>query len=251
MPIWQLETSSPELTRRPDPPGANEELRRMNAAKLLRRSAPDQGADRRLKHSKQDRTDHKGINMIVHGATGTSATGTRLTRTAATRTSPAGTPAAGTPAARNSGTWTSERVAQLKSCIGAGLSCSQIAVEIGVTRNSVIGKMNRLGLSRPRNVLGRQPEPKRDAWRPRILTQHRILMKLPPEPPAEETFIPSGHGCSLLELSPGKCRWPISEQRAEEFLFCGNNQVEGLSYCVGHARMAYKSVARVRSTARP
>ena len=30
-------------------------------------------------------------------------------------------------------TWTSERVEQLKSCFNAGLSCSQIAHEIGVT----------------------------------------------------------------------------------------------------------------------
>jgi GcrA cell cycle regulator len=212
----------------------------MNAGKPLRRPEPDRPADRRLKHSNEDPTHHKGSNMIAHPATATSATGTSAARPSV---------------ARPSATWTSERVEQLKGCINAGLSCSQIAAEIGVTRNAVIGKLNRLGLSRPKDVLGKKPQPKRDAWRPRnvtrILTQHRILMKLPPEPAAEETFVPSGHGCSLLELSPGKCRWPISEQRAEEFLFCGNNQVEGLSYCVGHARMAYKSVARVRSTARP
>jgi GcrA cell cycle regulator len=153
-------------------------------------------------------------------------------------------------------TWTSERVEQLKDCIGAGLSCSQIAAEIGVTRNAVIGKMNRLGLSRPKNVLAREPEPKRAAWRTRnvtrLFTQHRILIELPPEPQAraEATSIHNGRGCSLLELSPGKCRWPISEPGAGDFCFCGNEQVEGLPYCVGHARIAYKSSARARSSAR-
>lgn len=149
-------------------------------------------------------------------------------------------------------TWTSERVEQLKGCIGAGLSCSQIAAEIGVTRNAVIGKMNRLGLSRPKEVLAKGTQQKRDAWRPRMLSQLQILMRLPPEPlaRAEPTSIHNGGGCSLLELTPGKCRWPISEPGRETFCFCGNQQVEGLPYCVGHARIAYKSAARGRSGAR-
>jgi GcrA cell cycle regulator len=149
-------------------------------------------------------------------------------------------------------TWTSERVEQLKGCFGAGLSCSQIAAEIGVTRNAVIGKMNRLGLSRPKHVRPKEPAQKRAAWRPRALTRLQILLQPPPEPlaRAEPTLLHDGRGCSLLELSPGKCRWPISEPGAEHFCFCGNQQVDGLPYCVGHARMAYKSAARPRSSAR-
>jgi len=200
----------------------------------VRRPEPDRPADRRLKHSNEDPTHHKGSNMIAHPATATSATGTS--------------------AARPSATWTSERVEQLKGCINAGLSCSQIAAEIGVTRNAVIGKLNRLGLSRPRTCSARATaKARRLAPQKRHANSHAASdsHEASPRASGRETFIPSGHGCSLLELSPGKCRWPISEQRAEEFLFCGNNQVEGLSYCVGHARMAYKSVARVRSTARP
>jgi len=37
-------------------------------------------------------------------------------------------------------TWTTERIALLKDRIDAGLSCGQIAREIGVSRNAVIGK---------------------------------------------------------------------------------------------------------------
>jgi GcrA cell cycle regulator len=153
-------------------------------------------------------------------------------------------------------TWTSERVEELKAHIGAGLSCSQIAARIGVSRNAVIGKMNRLGLSRPRDTLAKDPEAKRNAWRgrsgasniTRIFSQHRILVELPPEPPegAEVVSIHAGRGCSLLELSPGDCRWPVSETDAPDYCFCGNPQVEGLPYCVGHARLAYKSVTGTR-----
>ena len=60
-------------------------------------------------------------------------------------------------------TWSSERIELLKRCFHAGLSCSQIAREIGVTRNAVIGKMNRLGLSRPKDVVARQLEQRHNA----------------------------------------------------------------------------------------
>ncbi len=63
----------------------------------------------------------------------------------------------------NRATWTSERMELLERCFHAGLSCGQIAREIGVTRNAVIGKINRLGLSRPKDVIGRQLERRRTA----------------------------------------------------------------------------------------
>jgi GcrA cell cycle regulator len=150
-------------------------------------------------------------------------------------------------------TWTAERVEQLKVCIRAGLSCSRIAAEIGVSRNAVIGKMNRLGLSRPKKAPAREPEPK-GTWRAgtggnnvtRIFSQHRILLRLPaaPQGRSEVISLHDGRGCSLLELGPGNCRWPISEPGARDFCFCGSTQVEGLPYCLGHARIAYKSGAR-------
>ena len=45
-------------------------------------------------------------------------------------------------------TWSDDRVEQLKKLWESGLSASQIAAELGnVTRNAVIGKVHRLGLS--------------------------------------------------------------------------------------------------------
>ena len=51
-------------------------------------------------------------------------------------------------------TWTPHRVEQLKRLFDEGLTCSQIAREIDVTRNAVIGKLSRLGLNRPANDAG-------------------------------------------------------------------------------------------------
>jgi hypothetical protein len=52
-----------------------------------------------------------------------------------------------TPSAIPNVTWTPERIAQLRSCVEAGMTCSEIGIAIGVTRNAVIGKIHRLGLS--------------------------------------------------------------------------------------------------------
>src|ERR1700751_5457955 len=59
-------------------------------------------------------------------------------------------------------TWTDERVETLKKLWTDGLSASQIAAELGgITRNAVIGKVHRLGLS------GRAKSPSSSAPRPR------------------------------------------------------------------------------------
>jgi GcrA cell cycle regulator len=163
-------------------------------------------------------------------------------------------------------TWTSERIELLKRGFHGGLSCGQIARQIGVTRNAVIGKMNRLGLSRPKDVIGSDLEQRHAArlahpktartWRPKrprlnIFAQHEMLMAAfpRPQPRAEDIPISNGRGCTLFELSQMKCRWPISNPGAEDFCFCGNEPLKGLPYCLGHARIAYRSVGRQRSKA--
>ena len=158
-------------------------------------------------------------------------------------------------------TWNAERVDALKRCFAAGLSCGQIAREIGVTRNAVIGKMNRLGLTRPKDVLVRRlsrerlprpPRPMRTIWsrerRASVAAQQQMLLAAFDEPsPCAEVPILNGRGCTLLELGRQECRWPISAPGADDFSFCGNAPVKGLPYCVGHARMAYRPAGRVRS----
>ena len=140
-------------------------------------------------------------------------------------------------------TWTAERVAQLKSGVNAGLSCAQIANEIGVSRNAVIGKINRLGLSRGRSPAA--PRPCRGVLirRPQVLNQRLKLKALFASTPIAEDVI-STAPCSLLNLAPRNCRWPVGGVGAVDFTFCGNATVDGMSYCTGHARMAYRGSER-------
>ncbi len=142
-------------------------------------------------------------------------------------------------------TWTTDRVEALKVHFQAGLSCREIANEIGVSRNAVIGKISRLNLVRDKDGMQRPAKkPHASAPRPRGAQRLRqILLKSFPaaaEPEAPEAPIHNGHTCSLFELSKETCRWPISSPGQADFCFCGNTPIEGMPYCAGHSRMAYK-----------
>ncbi len=153
----------------------------------------------------------------------------------------------------NKPTWTDERVELLKRRFEAGLSCRQIADDIGVSRNAVIGKLSRLNLTREKARDARRPAPKaaakghRPGTVPRLRCQMRLALYAEPQPAADDEPIHNGHCCSLLELSDARCRWPISTPGAEDFCFCGNTPVEGLPYCAGHTRLAYRPGYRPRS----
>jgi GcrA cell cycle regulator len=146
-------------------------------------------------------------------------------------------------------TWTPERVELLKIRFAAGLSCREIANDLGVSRNAVIGKISRLDLTRenePRRT-ARKDDAKRRRTRSVPRLQYQLLRKLydEAEPAADPGTISSEHPCSLLELSEHKCRWPISTPGTDDFCFCGNRPLDGLPYCVGHTRLAYRPRQRV------
>ena len=154
------------------------------------------------------------------------------------------------------GTWTTERIRELKHHFEAGLTCREIAAEIGVSRNAVIGKISRLALAREnggdmRRVLhatsvgnsGARPSP---AARPAPKLRRRILRAIQnaPQSTVVEDATGTEHSCTLFELDKERCRWPISTPGAADFCFCGSKPVEGLPYCAGHSRMAYRVASR-------
>ena len=165
-------------------------------------------------------------------------------------------PIAATPKsiAISSSTWTAQRIEQLRSCVAAGMTCSEIAAEIGVTRNAVIGKIHRLGLSsgRPAGAPARASTscPPR-ARHPRVPTQRRLLRLAYAqaslgEQATSNVSVASAHPRSLVEIAERQCRWPIGDPATTDFVFCGNDAIMGFTYCLGHARMAYRAPASRR-----
>jgi GcrA cell cycle regulator len=147
-------------------------------------------------------------------------------------------------------TWTTERLELLQQHFEAGLSCREIAAHIGVSRNAVIGKLTRLGLTR--GPAGAEQHlratTKERAPRSSPRAQYRMLQVVYEngQPAAADAPIASANPCSLLELSKERCRWPISTPGEEGICFCGNTPLKGLPYCPGHTRLAYKPGSRQR-----
>ncbi|MGH6957667.1 MAG: GcrA family cell cycle regulator [Caulobacteraceae bacterium] len=143
--------------------------------------------------------------------------------------------------------WTDERVETLKKLWLDGLSASQIAKQLGgVTRNAVIGKVHRLGLSgraapsHPSRPAFKAPRPPRPisppAPRPRAIEPraHHI--------PAQRTvpFVDLPGTATVLTLGAHMCKWPIGDPTSQDFTFCGRRAGEDGPYCIDHARMAYQ-----------
>jgi GcrA cell cycle regulator len=153
-----------------------------------------------------------------------------------------------TPLLTSNVTWTDERIERLKSHFAAGLTCREIAADIGVSRNAVIGKLSRLNLTR-----GPKREERRiEARAARGLNalarlQQEMLVEIYAEAGDMAPLgIDEANRCSLLELDENRCRWPISTPGAEDFCFCGNSAPDGQPYCAGHSRLAYRPASQAR-----
>ncbi len=141
--------------------------------------------------------------------------------------------------------WTDDRVAVLKKLWLEGLSASQIAKQLGgVTRNAVIGKVHRLGLSgraapsQPARAVLRTPRPPRAPSQPTVRREPSAIAHHPrPEP--QRLYVPEEPGmATVLTLGAHMCKWPIGDPSSDEFTFCGR-RAEG-AYCVEHSRVAFQ-----------
>jgi len=150
------------------------------------------------------------------------------------------------------GAWTDDRVTKLKSLWESGLSCAQIAAELGqTTRNAVIGKVQRLGLSgRIKNAGPKKQRIERAyAHRPRqVKPKPSLAAKLAADP---EVVLPefAGPGIPLIDLNESNCHWPKGDWADITTVFCGGRALTGLPYCAAHSRLAYDVPRTRRRTA--
>jgi hypothetical protein len=134
--------------------------------------------------------------------------------------------------------WNDERVELLKKLWTDGLSASQIAGELGgVTRNAVIGKVHRLGLS------GRAKAPSVSAPRVR---------KAVPRAPARPVSMPQMRGNTALAAMPMTETYIVAEMRpmAEVVVpigFCLLRRRLQLRHTVLHTPFSHCLSARCRA----
>lgn len=137
--------------------------------------------------------------------------------------------------------WNEERVDLLKKLWSEGLSCSVMAKQLGgVTRNAVIGKVHRLGLSG--RVTTQRMEYRKRARAKKIRTDGRVFAPtfarepLPPEPSRPKKLF------TLDSLTDSQCRFPYGDPKTVEFGFCGCEKMPGSSYCPGHHGKVWQGV---------
>jgi len=186
--------------------------------------------------------------------------------------------------------WTEDRVEKLTKMWGEGQSASQIAKELGgVTRNAVIGKVHRLGLSNRTGGGGAKSESKAKAApaadakaRPKSkpADQPAAAATAPeprPTPPARKQIIPAGQPLppqpsaneispealakvnevekkakklSLMELTERTCKWPVGDPATNDFWFCGLPAQQGKPYCEAHVGVAFQPMSSRRDRRR-
>ena len=153
--------------------------------------------------------------------------------------------------------WTEERVEVLKKLWAEGHSASQIAKQLGgVTRNAVIGKVHRLGLSgraTPSRPVKRPPRLARP--KPRTMPE-TIAAEAKPEATVEDAPLRSseksalvsalapapvadGEAATILTIRDSMCKWPIGDPADPQFAFCGRRSASG-PYCAEHAKVAFQ-----------
>ncbi|MEL6218636.1 MAG: GcrA family cell cycle regulator [Pseudomonadota bacterium] len=184
-------------------------------------------------------------------------------------------------------TWTDERVEKLKEFWAEGMSASQIAKQLGgVTRNAVIGKVHRLGLSHRGNsaeTTRAAEEPAAEVVAERVAEPvaepaaaapaAEVRTAPPPEPvrtpPAvRDPTLPRAPGLptpeeeqaritlaeiekiarklDLLELTERTCKWPIGDPAEDNFYFCGLPSLPGKPYCEHHVAIAFQPMSNRR-----
>lgn len=148
--------------------------------------------------------------------------------------------------------WTDDRVDTLRKLWTEGLSASQIAAELGgVTRNAVIGKVHRLGLSgraKGTNNSGGGRAKKAAAQGTFTKASRKAAGAGPKKAtattvrpaPVVDVPEPKPMMLTLLQVTEHTCKYPIGDPQEESFGFCGAKSRDGSPYCEYHCKLTYQ-----------
>lgn len=174
--------------------------------------------------------------------------------------------------------WTDEMVEDLRKMWHEGLTTGEIGKRLGVSKNSIVGKVHRLGLSGRPSPIKKKNEPakeKNETPKEAAKKEEKNAKKAKPEKnikedntskPEIETKVsevevketrieiirnstkvehPKQHNKVMLtDLDNHTCRWPIGDPKDENFHFCGKKIKIGQTYCEEHANIAYVKASK-------
>lgn len=175
--------------------------------------------------------------------------------------------------------WDNATLKKLKALTGKGLSTSEIGKRLGMSKNAVVGKLNRLGWnSKAGGVNGikdkapvKKAEIKKTSVKPikkgAVSTDVKTVKKVGVKNSTSLKMASTGtannkkeagkdsknlnkslamhqriiqHSLEMANLKPNQCRWPIGDPDSENFHFCGEQVFVGKPYCYEHCKQAYQ-----------
>jgi hypothetical protein len=130
-----------------------------------------------------------------------------------------------------------------------GKAASQIATELGITRNAVMGHLYRM---RQAGVKMRH-KPNTTPPKSRPIGQKKLVRKAPvPIKPtiaeilAQQDQTATGKPVPLMQLKSQSCRYVVSGAAAKDLLFCNEPKWGGSSYCHKHHYICYVPKSSIR-----
>ncbi len=174
--------------------------------------------------------------------------------------------------------WDNATLKKLKALTGKGLSTSEIGKRLGMSKNAIVGKLNRLGwnakaggatvekvaeVKKPttkatadkkatpkktsdvKKVATKKPESKAVAKKAstKVATPKDTTKKDESKTSAKDLAMHQRiiqHSLEMANLKPNQCRWPIGDPDSEHFHFCGETVFVGKPYCYEHCKQAYQ-----------
>jgi GcrA cell cycle regulator len=137
--------------------------------------------------------------------------------------------------------WDNKTDQMIRDGIANRMSAREIGDILGVSRNSVIGRAHRIGLSINRIVRAprkRSENPvKKQGIRPTTIWP-KFLCDQVTDLPAEDI----NTNVKIMELTGLTCRFPVGGERSDT-LFCGAMVFDSHPYCARHCRIAYRKNA--------
>lgn len=175
--------------------------------------------------------------------------------------------------------WDNATLKKLKALTGKGLSTSEIGKRLGMSKNAIVGKLNRLGwnakassatmtekkVDAKKTATKAEPAKKTVAKKAEV-AKKPVAKKVPakaatkkatpkavaPKAPAKKADAKTSaknlamhqriiqHSLEMANLKPNQCRWPIGDPDSEHFHFCGETVFVGKPYCYEHCKQAYQ-----------
>lgn len=145
----------------------------------------------------------------------------------------------------NRPSWTEERVALLRELFEQDCSASVIANRMGISRNSVIGKLHRLGLGKVKEIkteeellaIADKRREQHNEGKRRLYAERQgeqgVRPTIEAEAPAFQGYlgIPFGDLDPFSHKRPNQCRYMAAEEPGPDYRVCGNETAAGQAWC--------------------